>query len=162
MDVQGSPAVVWSRNSMSDVCCTRTAQNRGGTDHICIDQPLVKLTRPDMEQCGHFLGHLPKLAKSGLKHAPQRRRDTRSLPMGPIDGTHGCPQKTGSRKHRKSSKMQGIMPDTVQEWHAEEVIFGAFWRILLAFWHPKLAKSGLKHAPQRRGDIRSLPMGPID
>eukprot|EP00661_Eupelagonemidae_sp_cell13_P020760 gene20760-biopygen20622 len=54
------------------------------------------------------------------------------------------------------------MPDTVQEWHAEEVIFGAFWRILLAFWPPKLAKSGLKHAPQRRGDTRSLPMGPID
>eukprot|EP00661_Eupelagonemidae_sp_cell13_P021840 gene21840-biopygen17678 len=54
------------------------------------------------------------------------------------------------------------MPDTVQQWHAEEVIFGAFWRILLAFWPPKLAKSGLKHAPQRRGDTRSLPMGPID
>eukprot|EP00661_Eupelagonemidae_sp_cell13_P024873 gene24873-biopygen7435 len=33
-------------------------------------------------------------AKSGLKHAPQRRGYTRSLPMGPIDGTHGCPQKT--------------------------------------------------------------------
>eukprot|EP00661_Eupelagonemidae_sp_cell13_P025728 gene25728-biopygen18019 len=31
---------------------------------------------------------------SGLKHAPQRRGYTRSLPMGPIDGTHGCPQKT--------------------------------------------------------------------
>eukprot|EP00661_Eupelagonemidae_sp_cell13_P024148 gene24148-biopygen19393 len=54
------------------------------------------------------------------------------------------------------------MPDTVQEWHAEEVIFRAFWRILLAFWPPKLAKSGLKHAPQRRGDTHSLPMGPID
>eukprot|EP00661_Eupelagonemidae_sp_cell13_P014825 gene14825-biopygen3624 len=54
------------------------------------------------------------------------------------------------------------MPGTVQEWHAEEVIFGAFWRILPAFWPPKLAKSGLKHAPQRRGYTRSLPMGPID
>eukprot|EP00661_Eupelagonemidae_sp_cell13_P011376 gene11376-biopygen7845 len=40
--------------------------------------------------------------------------------------------------------------------------FGAFWRILQASWPPKLATSGLKHAPQRRGYIRSLPMGPID
>eukprot|EP00661_Eupelagonemidae_sp_cell13_P024509 gene24509-biopygen2914 len=96
----------------------------------------------------------PKLAKNGLKDAPQRRGHTRSLPMGPIDGTHG--------KHRKSSKMQEIMPDTVQEWHAEDVIVEAFWSILLAFWPPKLAKSDLKHAPQRRGYTRSLPMGPID
>eukprot|EP00661_Eupelagonemidae_sp_cell13_P016083 gene16083-biopygen6727 len=28
------------------------------------------------------------------QHAPQRRGYTRSLPMGAIDGTHGCPQKT--------------------------------------------------------------------
>ena len=58
--------------------------------------------------------------------------------------------------------MQEIMPDTVQEWHAEEVSFEAFWSILQAFWPPKLAKSGLKDAPQRRGYTRSLPMGPID
>eukprot|EP00661_Eupelagonemidae_sp_cell13_P014556 gene14556-biopygen5123 len=96
----------------------------------------------------------PKLAKSGLEDAPQRRGYTRSLPMGPIDGTHG--------KHRKSSKMQEIMPDTVQEWHAEEVIFDAFLMNLQAFWPPKLSKSGFKHAPQRRGYTRSLPMGPID
>eukprot|EP00661_Eupelagonemidae_sp_cell13_P010252 gene10252-biopygen1747 len=63
----------------------------------------------------------PKPAKSGLKHAPQRRGYTRSLPMGPIDGTHGCPQKT------LDSKMQEIMPDTVQEWAAEEVTAEAFW-----------------------------------
>eukprot|EP00661_Eupelagonemidae_sp_cell13_P007751 gene7751-biopygen4583 len=79
-----------------------------------------------------------KLAKSCLKDAQQRRGYTRSLPMGPIDGTHG--------KHRKSSKMQGIMPGTVQEWHAEDVIFEACWRILQAFWHPKLAKRCLKDA----------------
>eukprot|EP00661_Eupelagonemidae_sp_cell13_P023870 gene23870-biopygen10396 len=42
------------------------------------------------------------------------------------------------------------------------VIFEAFWSIFPAFWPPKLAKSGLKHAPQRRGYTRSLPMGPID
>eukprot|EP00661_Eupelagonemidae_sp_cell13_P011793 gene11793-biopygen3382 len=40
------------------------------------------------------------------------------------------------------------MPDTVQEWHAEEVIFEACWRMLQASWSPKLAKSGLKDAPQ--------------
>eukprot|EP00661_Eupelagonemidae_sp_cell13_P016135 gene16135-biopygen21770 len=54
------------------------------------------------------------------------------------------------------------MPDVIQEWDAEEVICEAFWGILLAFWHPKLAKSGLKHAPLRRGYTRSLPMGSID
>eukprot|EP00661_Eupelagonemidae_sp_cell13_P017200 gene17200-biopygen20353 len=54
------------------------------------------------------------------------------------------------------------MPNTVQEWHAEEVIFEAFRRILQACWPPKLAKSGLKDAPQRRGYTRSLPMDRID
>eukprot|EP00661_Eupelagonemidae_sp_cell13_P013096 gene13096-biopygen23021 len=54
------------------------------------------------------------------------------------------------------------MPDVVQEWHAEDVIFEAFWRILSALWTNKLAKSGLKDAPQRRGYIRSIPMGLID
>eukprot|EP00661_Eupelagonemidae_sp_cell13_P021583 gene21583-biopygen22184 len=54
------------------------------------------------------------------------------------------------------------MPDTVQEWHAEEVIFEAFWMISQACWPPKLAKRGLKDAPQRRGYTRSLPMGSID
>eukprot|EP00661_Eupelagonemidae_sp_cell13_P014062 gene14062-biopygen17070 len=49
------------------------------------------------------------------------------------------------------------MPDTVQEWHAEDVIFEAFLSILQAFWPPKLANSGLKDAPQRRAYIRSLP-----
>eukprot|EP00661_Eupelagonemidae_sp_cell13_P012857 gene12857-biopygen23004 len=53
------------------------------------------------------------------------------------------------------------MPDTVQEWH-EEVIFEALWRISQACWQTNLAKSGLKDAPQRRGNTRSLPMGPID
>eukprot|EP00661_Eupelagonemidae_sp_cell13_P024611 gene24611-biopygen23908 len=43
-----------------------------------------------------------------------------------------------------------------------EVIFETFWMILQAFWPPKLAKSGLQDAPQRRGYTRSLPMGPID
>eukprot|EP00661_Eupelagonemidae_sp_cell13_P018409 gene18409-biopygen21952 len=50
----------------------------------------------------------------------------------------------------------------VQGYHAQEVIFDAFWMISWAFWPPKPAKSGLKHAPQRRGYTRSLPMGPID
>eukprot|EP00661_Eupelagonemidae_sp_cell13_P016385 gene16385-biopygen20277 len=54
------------------------------------------------------------------------------------------------------------MPNTVREWHAEDVIFEAFLNMLQAFWPPKLAKSGLKDAPQRRGYTRSLPMGPID
>eukprot|EP00661_Eupelagonemidae_sp_cell13_P015216 gene15216-biopygen17168 len=54
------------------------------------------------------------------------------------------------------------MPDTVQEWHAEEVIFEAFWMNLQAFWHPNLAKSGLKDAPQRRRYTRSLPMSSTD
>eukprot|EP00661_Eupelagonemidae_sp_cell13_P022397 gene22397-biopygen5742 len=40
--------------------------------------------------------------------------------------------------------------------------FEAFWMILQAFWHPQLAKSGLKDAPQRRGYTRSRSMGPID
>eukprot|EP00661_Eupelagonemidae_sp_cell13_P007686 gene7686-biopygen18063 len=101
----------------------------------------------------------PKLAKSGLKDAPQRRGYTRSLPMGPIDGTHG---RVRPRKHRKSSTMQEIMPGVVQEWHAKDVICEALWRIVQALWHPKLAKSGLKDAPQRRGYTRSLLMGPID
>eukprot|EP00661_Eupelagonemidae_sp_cell13_P006461 gene6462-biopygen7378 len=69
----------------------------------------------------------PKLAKNGLKDAPQRRGYTRSLPMGPIDGTHGV----RPRKHRKSSKMQGIMPDVVQQWHAEDLTIaqGAVLRV---------------------------------
>eukprot|EP00661_Eupelagonemidae_sp_cell13_P007991 gene7991-biopygen9126 len=54
------------------------------------------------------------------------------------------------------------MPDVVQEWHAEDVIFEAFWRIFSAFWTTKLAKNDLKDALQRRGYLRSLPMGPID
>eukprot|EP00661_Eupelagonemidae_sp_cell13_P007936 gene7936-biopygen1547 len=54
------------------------------------------------------------------------------------------------------------MPDTVQEWDAEGVIFEAFGRILQAFWPPKLAKSGLKDAPQRRAYARSLEKGPPD
>eukprot|EP00661_Eupelagonemidae_sp_cell13_P024810 gene24810-biopygen17947 len=58
--------------------------------------------------------------------------------------------------------MQDIIPDAVQEWHAEDVIFEAFWRIFSAFWTTKLAKNGLKDALQRRGYLRSLPMGPID
>eukprot|EP00661_Eupelagonemidae_sp_cell13_P017539 gene17539-biopygen12887 len=54
------------------------------------------------------------------------------------------------------------MADVIKEWHAEEVIFEAFCMNLQAFWPPKLAKSGLKDAPQRRGYTRSLPMGPIN
>eukprot|EP00661_Eupelagonemidae_sp_cell13_P025364 gene25364-biopygen20978 len=54
------------------------------------------------------------------------------------------------------------MPDTVQEWHAEDVIFETCLRILQAFWHPKLAKRCLKHAPQRRAHARSLEKSPID
>eukprot|EP00661_Eupelagonemidae_sp_cell13_P021720 gene21720-biopygen11689 len=54
------------------------------------------------------------------------------------------------------------MPDTGQELHAEDAILEACWRILQAFWPPKLAKSGLKDAPQQRGYTSSLPMGPID
>eukprot|EP00661_Eupelagonemidae_sp_cell13_P025343 gene25343-biopygen6001 len=55
------------------------------------------------------------------------------------------------------------MPDAVQEWHAEDVIFEAFWMISSTFCtKKKLAKSCLKDAPQRRGYTRSLPMGPID
>eukprot|EP00661_Eupelagonemidae_sp_cell13_P023371 gene23371-biopygen10331 len=54
------------------------------------------------------------------------------------------------------------MSDTVREWNAEQIILGAFWRISQAFWPPKLAKSGLKGAPQRRGYTLSLAMGPID
>eukprot|EP00661_Eupelagonemidae_sp_cell13_P025391 gene25391-biopygen15027 len=117
----------------------------------------------------------PKLAKSGLGDAPQQRGYTRSLPMGPIDGRktqfwmrsapewcRGYPPLSLTVGIRKSSKMQEIMPDTVQEWHAEEVIFEAFWIILQAFWPPQVAKSCLKDAPQRRGYTRSLPMDPID
>eukprot|EP00661_Eupelagonemidae_sp_cell13_P015480 gene15480-biopygen18711 len=57
----------------------------------------------------------------------------------------------------------GLMPDTVQEWHAEErqflKHFGAFYKHSGIQNYPK---NGLKDAPQRRGYIRSLPKGPID
>eukprot|EP00661_Eupelagonemidae_sp_cell13_P016286 gene16286-biopygen20261 len=99
----------------------------------------------------------PKLAKRGLKCAPQRRGYTRSVPMGPIDGTHGCPQKTvfslSTRASVRASGRNGL---------PRRSFFEAFLSILRAFWHPKLAKSGLKCAPQRRGYTRSVPMGPID
>eukprot|EP00661_Eupelagonemidae_sp_cell13_P014732 gene14732-biopygen9660 len=54
------------------------------------------------------------------------------------------------------------MLDAVQEWHHEDAIFEAFWRILQTFWPPKLAKGCWGDTPQQRGYTLSVPMGPID
>eukprot|EP00661_Eupelagonemidae_sp_cell13_P014900 gene14900-biopygen11177 len=86
----------------------------------------------------------------------------KTIKSGVGDGRKTCFEGMRHRKYGESSKMQEIMPDTVQGWHAEDVIFEAFWSILQAFWPPKLAKSGLKDVPKRRGCTRPLPMGPID
>eukprot|EP00661_Eupelagonemidae_sp_cell13_P008525 gene8525-biopygen16637 len=54
--------------------------------------------------------------------------------------------------------MQKIMPDTIQEWHAEDVIFEAF----LEHFGYKTTKIASKHAPQRRVYARSVQKGLID
>eukprot|EP00661_Eupelagonemidae_sp_cell13_P019147 gene19147-biopygen2477 len=55
------------------------------------DTPARAQWVPSMVNMGHFP---PERLQEHLSDAPQRRGYTRSLPMGPIDGTHGCPQKT--------------------------------------------------------------------
>eukprot|EP00661_Eupelagonemidae_sp_cell13_P007836 gene7836-biopygen18075 len=127
---------------------------------------------------------IKKTTKIASKHAPQRRVYARSVQQGPIDGTHGCAQKWYfqfplgtlldrahvrkmrfegcARNHRKSSKMQKIMPDTIQEWHAEDVILKHLWSIFWSIPETKTTKIASKHAPQRRVYARSVQKGPID
>eukprot|EP00661_Eupelagonemidae_sp_cell13_P016793 gene16793-biopygen12833 len=54
------------------------------------------------------------------------------------------------------------MQDTIQEWHAEDVILEHFGSIFGAFLEPKTTKIASKHAPQRRVYARSVQKGPID
>eukprot|EP00661_Eupelagonemidae_sp_cell13_P008341 gene8341-biopygen4623 len=104
----------------------------------------------------------PKLAKSCFKHAPQRRGYTRSLPMGPIDDAFFCmiflEKKPGVWYTVSPSAAKKIMPDTIQEWHAEDVIFEAF----LEHFGDKNHKIASKHAPQRRDYACSVQKCPID
>eukprot|EP00661_Eupelagonemidae_sp_cell13_P024404 gene24404-biopygen8940 len=70
----------------------------------------------------------------------------------------GCdPEITGN--HQKTQK---IMPDTIHEWHAGDVILKHFWSICGVFLHTKTTKIASKHAPQRRVYARSVQKGPID
>eukprot|EP00661_Eupelagonemidae_sp_cell13_P025478 gene25478-biopygen13522 len=108
--------------------------------------------------------------------APKAVRSTASSPYGGVfQGVYSPPPAAPGRpalwavlaRCSFPSRTASAAPRCVvgrggMEWDAEEVIFEAFWNISPAFWPPKLAKSGLKHAPQRREYTRSLPMGPID
>eukprot|EP00661_Eupelagonemidae_sp_cell13_P020958 gene20958-biopygen22151 len=50
------------------------------------------------------------------------------------------------------------MQDTIQEWHAEDLILEHFWSLL----EPKTTEIASKYAPQRRVYARSLQKCPID
>eukprot|EP00661_Eupelagonemidae_sp_cell13_P020100 gene20100-biopygen19089 len=110
----------------------------------------------------HFWSILePKPTKTDSKHAPQRRVHARSVQKGPIDDrAHARKMRfeVCDPEHGKSSKMQEIMPDTIQEWPAEDVIFEAF----LEYFGDKNTQTDSKHAPQRRVYARSVQKGPID
>eukprot|EP00661_Eupelagonemidae_sp_cell13_P005310 gene5310-biopygen23686 len=93
------------------------------------------------------------------KDAPQRRVYARLLQKGPID------DRAHARKMRfewcdtestgNHQKMQGIMPDTIQEWHAEDALFGHVGI-------EKTTKMTSEDAAQRLIYARLLQKGPVD